>query len=447
MMWLRSITRRFASLSPGSMSASPSPTIHWRKGSETALTVGVRALNAFLAQARSELFAVVADDAAIASTVVHVVIGNEAADADSIISALVYAHHKRRHATENGRVIVPVVPVPRDELALRCDVVSLFRELHVDERALVFVDEFPWRHAAFQAGGRARLDFTLLDHNALSTKRMGGDDGVGRVVEILDHHMDLGKHTDAAVREIAFADGQALVASSCTLVAEKVLQTSGGTETDALHATLLLAVIALDSVNFDPSAKKVTARDVAAAKALEKTAFAPKEALFHWLQGAKFSADHWDAFTVRNCLQCDYKEFELPPGSGRHSGPYGVSAVLIDLERFVTKAVSGDALVTQLEAFVAANRLVFLLVMTMFVDAEGSRHRQLLFYGAGGDTSVPRTCVAFLEREGSLELAPLELPASHADRRLLTFSQRNAGASRKQVVPLLQRAFEDGGKL
>jgi exopolyphosphatase len=426
------------------MSSSPSPTIRWREGSETALTTGVRALNAFLAQARSELFAVVADDTANASTtVVRVVIGNEAADADSIISALVYAHHKRRHATANGSIIVPVVPVPRDELALRCDVVSLFKELHVDERALVFVDEFPWRDAAFQAGGRARLEFTLVDHNALSTKRLGGDESVGRVVEILDHHMDLGKHPDAAVREIAFADGQALVASSCTLVAEKLLHTRGGTEMDALHATLLLAVIALDSVNFDPRAKKVTARDVAAAEALETTAFAPKEALFHWLQAAKFSTDHWAAFTVRNCLQCDYKEFDLPPKSGR----YGVSAVLIDLERFVAKAASGEALVTQLEAFVAANRLVFLLVMTMFVDAEGSRHRQLLFYGAGGDTSVPRTCVAFLEREGSLELAPLELPASHADRRLLTFSQRNAGASRKQVVPLLQRALEDGGKL
>ncbi|TYZ60603.1 hypothetical protein PybrP1_004271 [[Pythium] brassicae (nom. inval.)] len=438
------------------MSATSSPTIRWRNGSETALASGVRAFNAFLVQARSELLAAVAPDAANTSTVVHVVIGNEAADADSIISALVYAHHKRLRAKENGTVVIPVVPVPRDELALRCDVVSLFRELHVDVSALTFVDEFPWRHAAFQDGGRARLEFTLLDHNALSTKRMGGH-AVGRVVEILDHHMDLGKHADAAVREIAFADGQALVASTCTLVAEKVLQsrpTEVGADDDggrhALHATLLLAVIALDSINFDPSAKKVTARDVAAANELEKAACAPKEALFDWLQAAKFSPEHWAAFTVRNCLQCDYKEFELPPTGGSsssNSGRYGVSAVLIDLERLVTKAESGAAFVAELEAFASANRLAFLVVMTMFVDAEGSRHRQLLFYGAGGDSSAPRTCVAFLEREGSLGLAPLELPASHADRRVQAFSQRNAGASRKQVVPLLQQALEGTSRM
>lgn len=419
-------------------STSAASKIHWREDSHEAISSGVRALNAFLSQARSELQSAVDD--ADSPSVVRVVIGNEAADADSIVSALVYAHHKRNaSAAAAAAVVIPVLPIPRDELALRCDVVSLFHELRVDVSALMFVDEFPWHHAAFRSGGSAQLELTLLDHNARSTKRIGE---VGQVVEILDHHMDLGKHADAAVREIAFADGQALVASNCTLVAEKILasaRTAADDARHALHATLLLAVIALDSINFNPSAKKVTPRDVAAAGELEKAAFAPKEALFAWLQAEKFDPAHWGAFTVRNCLQCDYKEFELPGSTDGQQ--FGVSAILIELKQFVTKADSGAALVSQLEAFVQESHLAFLLVMTLFVDADGSRRRQLLFYGGGGDQGATRKCIAFLEQEGSLELEQLALPTTHADPHLTAFSQRNAGASRKQVVPLLQLAL------
>lgn len=437
-----------------SCAMSSSGSFQWRSGAEDAVAQSVREFNSYLRQAKSDLEAVFNKTSTNPHpSVVHVAIGNEAADADSIVSSLVYAyfkHHSKTHSTsDTADVHLPVLPIPRDELVLRSDVSSLFKKLQIDQSAILFVNEFPWQHAAFRDGD-AQLRLTLLDHNALNTKRMAPQGSeVGEVVEILDHHMDLGKHRAAPVREIAFSEGRALVASNCTLVAEKILESCSkhGRNDDlyALPATLLLAVIALDSVNFNPSAKKVTARDIAIAAELEKSAFASKEALFEWLQAEKFNPAHWDSFSIRDCLRCDYKEFELSPNSTQ----YGVSAILIDLDEFVKKEKHSAALIEQLDAYSKQNQLAFLVVMTMFVDAEGSRHRQLLFYEENGtrDQSYTRRCDAFLNQEGSLQLERIQLPSGYADARLTAFNQLNTGASRKQVVPLMQRALSSQVKL
>uniref|UniRef100_K3X7X1 DHHA2 domain-containing protein n=1 Tax=Globisporangium ultimum (strain ATCC 200006 / CBS 805.95 / DAOM BR144) TaxID=431595 RepID=K3X7X1_GLOUD len=424
----------------------------WRSGTDDAVAQSVMAFNSFLRQAKRSVDAVVSESTTLpAAQAVHVAIGNEAADADSIVSSLVYAYFK--HHSKGGdaaHVYLPVLPIPRDELALRCDVSALFQKLGLDLSTLVFVDEFPWQHAAFRSG-RTRLCLTLLDHNALNMKRIAlpqGSESVAEIVEILDHHMDLGKHPAASVREIAFADGQALVASNCTLVAEKMLDALKRDQTlYALPATLLLAVIGLDSVNFNPSAKKVTPRDITVAEELEKAAFASKEALFEWLQAEKFNPVHWAAFSIWNCLQCDYKEFDVMASKQQQ---YGVSAILIDLDSFVKKAEHKAALMDTLDAYARQNQLAFLVVMTIFVDANGARHRQLLFYentDGKGDQSCTRQCVAFLTQENSLQLEPMELPSGYADTRLVAFCQRNVGASRKQVVPLIQRALTSQVKL
>lgn len=424
---------------------SASPAIEWREGSHEALTQSARALNSFLRESKTELRAII-DSSTTATTdrrpTVHVMIGNEAADADSIVSSIVYAHFKHEHkaaTAASNTLYIPVLPIPRDELVLRCDVSALFAELRIDLDALTFVNEFPWQHAAFERA--ATLQLTLLDHNALNTKRMVAPSAptreVGDVVEIVDHHMDARAHLSASVREIAFADGQALVASTCTLVAEKLLAQATRSAHHALHATLLLAVMALDSVNFNPSAKKVTPRDVAAASSLDSAACASADALFAWLQAEKFNPEHWAAFSLLNCLQCDFKECATDTG-----GLVGVSAVLIDIARFALKVPTADALVAQLEAFAASNDLTFVLVMAMVVDpSDGSRSREMLFFARDSDPSIAQRCIAFLLKDGSLQLEPLALPPTHRHAQLQAFAQRNVAASRKQVVPLLQRAL------
>ncbi|CAI5734342.1 unnamed protein product [Peronospora destructor] len=325
--------------------------------------------------------------------------GNEAADADSIVSSLTYAFmHAQQHS---DTLHVPVLPITRAELTLRCDVAALFEALDVDTDALVFVDEFPWDI-------KAKVKVTLMDHNAFSNKKIPPVDGM-KVIEIVDHHSDLGQHLGAEKREVAFADGNALVASTCTLVAER-LEKVAHHDAHKLLSTMLLGVIALDSINFDPSAKKVTPRDVNAAQKLEKVAFAKKEELFKWLEAQKFNSAHWKAFTLENCLQVDYKEFTF-------AKKVGISVVLVDLETLVLKSKDAAALRKRLSTYCKLNVLAFVVVVAMFMTPDG--------------------------QEGSLLLNPLQLPETHRHEHAAAFNQLNVGASRKQIAPLIQRALAE----
>jgi inorganic pyrophosphatase/exopolyphosphatase len=76
----------------------------------------------FLAEARAAL---------LDSKQKKIVIGNEAADADTIISSICLAHylHATRSSEESaaGVQYVPVLPLPRAELKLRPETLLLFR--------------------------------------------------------------------------------------------------------------------------------------------------------------------------------------------------------------------------------------------------------------------------------------------------------------------------------
>lgn len=97
------------------------------------------------------------------------------------------------------------------------------------------------------------------------------------------------------------AGGRALVASTCTLVAERYLSNP-----DLLCpavAMLLLGVVLLDSVCLDASAGKVTSRDEAVAKALaaglagrSDREWKSEQALYRDLSGAKFDQGWVGAF-------------------------------------------------------------------------------------------------------------------------------------------------------
>lgn len=84
-----------------------------------------------------------------------------------------------------------------------------------------------------------------MDHNAVSG---GLSELGGAVVEIIDHHADLGNHpgVQAGSRDIAFdasdGSGKALVGSCCTMVAERMLDQAPGLLSSDV-ARLLLGVV------------------------------------------------------------------------------------------------------------------------------------------------------------------------------------------------------------
>uniref|UniRef100_A0AAV1VB57 DHHA2 domain-containing protein n=1 Tax=Peronospora matthiolae TaxID=2874970 RepID=A0AAV1VB57_9STRA len=413
------------------MSSSCS-SVTWRVDRATRQS-SVEALNAFLRSSRSSCLC-----PSPLSLAVHVCVGNEAADADSIVSSLAYAfvctqqqNKLQKQQSESETLHVAVLPITRAEFPLRCDVAAMFQALAIDTAALVFVDEFPW-----SLSGRVMV--TLLDHNALSNKKLLPWRDQLEIQEIVDHHSDLGHHREVKKRDVAFANGQALVASTCTLVAEKMDAAVVRHPAYPVLSTMLLGVIALDSINFDPKAKRVTSRDVQAAQQLKEKAFATKEELFTWLQAEKFNVERWKAFTLADCLRVDYKEFEFGT-AGNDVKRVGISAVLVDIEAFVRKVDDAVALRNELSAFCKQNDLAFVLVMSLSMTSDNQRQRQLLFFQETGN-EVKR-CLAFFESDGFLLLTPLQLPQTHSDEHVAAFSQLNVEASRKQVAPLIQRAL------
>lgn len=101
--------------------------------SSSSSTSSPMTIPAFLTEARAAL---------LGSTQkkIKVVIGNEAADADTIVSSICLAHFLQATRSSEDKAAgvqyVPVLPLARAELKLRPETLLLFRLAHVTEEAV-----------------------------------------------------------------------------------------------------------------------------------------------------------------------------------------------------------------------------------------------------------------------------------------------------------------------
>ena len=307
------------------------------------------------------------------------------------------------------------------------------------------------------------LSLILVDHNRLRSSygHLSGD-----VVEILDHHADEMHHLDTVkvdsdARNVAYENGTALVASTCTLVVERMLRDMSMTTTttttrtlttpmtslsppssqsiDPRLALLLLGVILLDTVNMNPVAGKGTSRDEYAMRMLLQHADwkslddagsirgtasstllldastiegiypngrgnAPNpSALYDALSRAKFDPTYWSRMAVSDCLRIDYKRFEAVPTSTSLASSIGISSVLVGMEAMLSR---GDFL-RELTSFVGMSSTDLYCMMTLTFrggDDDGIPVRGLLLAGADAcvvnsfaDYLVNSTDAAFLD--------------------------------------------------
>jgi exopolyphosphatase len=378
----------------------------------------------------------------------HVVIGNSAGDADSIVSALAYSYirsvvlHQHEKEFFQEESVTPVVAISRRDLeASRPETLLLLKWAGIATSDLIYFDNPQVRARATTA--------TLVDHNHLQA------DGYDhcRVVGIIDHHQDDGMHSDCPTRQIAYSGGKVLVASTCTLLAEflmndhpanNLLKTaSPPTPPHPALATLLLGVILLDSVNLQVQAGKVTDRDRnAVAFLVNNTEWANSclpvscrsnddstpdlSKVFETLQQAKFDRDFWMALSIRDALRLDYKSFR--------DNAFGIATVLISWNDFKEK----KNLVAELKSFVDEIQTQLLIVMFGYQDADGRLKRELLLYSSSETTGYSRDMVADFLIAKNLDLHPINVD----DAQLLVFVQGNAKASRKQVAPLVGEFYE-----
>lgn len=296
-----------------------------------------------------------------------VFIGNEAADADSIISSLVYSYFKyTQHITESTSFFIPVVSIVRSELHLRRDVKLLLNEVNIDLNDLVCIDDCNFMSgSAYSVGdgksigttrtGDTRVDtgnieITLLDHNSLTpiAKEALVPPGaaIPRIVEILDHHVDAGDHKEScsgSLRNIAFdaANSKALVGSACTLVYEQITRQAKEIRQSltADIAVLLKGVIALDTLNMNAAAQKGTMRDEGALAYLSNRSKPPAyltvDQLFDKLVNAKTDIVFWRELSAAECLRLDQKTFTAQGGVDRRQYKIVMSSILLNTVEFL----------------------------------------------------------------------------------------------------------------
>jgi exopolyphosphatase len=337
---------------------------------------------------------------------VTVVIGNEAADLDSMASSVAYAYYLHL----SGVNAVPVMNIPRNDFALRTEAVYLFGEASIGMEKLLFLDDIDLE----KLSGEDLLEVVLVDHN------VPGDvlTPYGKVIrEILDHHADEKKYSPETAVDIR------PVGSAATLVAERFLRDQKDSIDDAV-GLLLLGTILLDTVNLDEGAGRVTPDDLNAAQELIEITGLEQKVLFDKLQSEKFNVSSLGSYDL---LRKDYKEWQM--GEVK----CGIASVLMPALDWIRK---DPDLQKTFQNFCDDKKLDVLLVMNAYTDPEFVRNLGVYI----PDSDLRGKTIGFLESSDlDLEILDSRFKADSGD--IVYYLQGNLGISRKKLQPLLKDFF------
>ncbi|KAG9276239.1 exopolyphosphatase PRUNE1 [Astyanax mexicanus] len=340
----------------------------------------------------------------------HLVLGNEACDMDSMVSALTFAYFLSK-TLDSGKAAVPVLNIPRAEFSLRSDNIFLLRETGLSQDYLLFRDEVDFN-------GLQQLAITLVDHNVLPQ----ADGALEKyVVEVIDHHrLERAPSPSCPVTVET-------VGSCATLVTERIVQKAPEL-LDQQVAQLLYGTIITDCVNMAPEAGKVTPKDSQYAILLE-TRFPklpPRNILFQSLQNAKFDV------SGLNTEQMLLKDMKAVSGGDLK---LAVSVIYMTLESFLQR----QRLQQELCEFCHKYSYNLVVAMTIsFIDSK-EPFRQLAVYSSSTLYRDEVSKALEKAKNPNLELSPMSSPYSDVK----AFVQGNTLASRKKVLPIISDFLKD----
>ncbi|KAM4601036.1 exopolyphosphatase PRUNE1 isoform 2-T3 [Polymixia lowei] len=343
-----------------------------------------------------------------ASTGFHVVLGNEACDLDSMVSALAHAYFLYK-TVQNDRFPLPVLNIPKAEFVLRTDSLFLLRQTGLSQDLLLFRDQLDLR--GLQQDGRLAL--TLVDHNILPSL---DSELEGAVVEVIDHHHQEREPSPSCPVTVE------TVGSCATLVIERIFQKAPEI-LDQQLALLLYGTIVLDCVNMAPEAGKVTPKDSQYSALLEThfPGLPPRGALFQSLQNAKFDVS---GLTTDQML---LKDMKAVSGGDLH---LAVSVIYLTMEELLQRA----NLEEDLSAFCQKHGYDLLLAMTISFKDNKEPFRQLAIYSHSALYREEVSHALEQARSPALSLCPISSPYPH----IKAYLQGNTLASRKKLLPIVK---------
>lgn len=337
------------------------------------------------------------------------VFGNEAADLDSVVSAIGLAW-----ALKNARKscsALPLIPIKREDFRLKTESRWVLSQTGIDAEKLFFQDDvLPLDTLMSRVRGLA-----LVDHNRLAN---GFSKYQDKVRLIMDHHEDLRLYPHA-LRRIE------PVGSCATLVGQDLINGRGGAagEIPGNLAVLLLGAILIDTVNLDPKAGRATPRDHAVATHLQPLAGLDTDGFYQGIRAAKSDIREMG---TRDLLKRDCKTFQF------NKVTCTVASVPLALEQWMERDMG---LAKGIETYAREMQADILMTMNTQRIPEFSRGIAVFCKSPVLFTTIS----AMLASNLDLEIIPPPQGFDCGDVHF--FRQGNLSLSRKKLEPMLDRYF------
>ena len=308
---------------------------------------------------------------------IHVVLGNEAADIDSIASSIIYAYFRETINPKKEEIFIPVINIPKDDLRLRREAIYLFSLTGIKPENLIFIDQINLKDLAEQK----KLKLILVDHNRISYKQEFLYD---QIEEVIDHHTDEKTH----INIIKTIDKSG---STATLVGEKIMQDAQFV-LDKESAVILSGAILIDTSNLSYKSGKTTEKDGRILNYLISKYKIDSNELYTNLSMEKRNlAD----LSSRDILRKDYKEWIM----GKKKT--GFSSVNIPFQVWLK---NDSNLLEEINKYYVENSLDIFFITIAYTDTEFKR--ELILFSR--DTSLLDKIYFFLQKSGG-RLFPVPL--------------------------------------
>ncbi|KAH7355065.1 hypothetical protein BKA65DRAFT_452293 [Rhexocercosporidium sp. MPI-PUGE-AT-0058] len=404
-------------------------------------------LRSFLSSAKTALH-----NAHQQSSPLTFVIGNEAADLDSLCSALVLAYLRTytstSSTTNSNTLYIPLSNIPRADLSLRPELLPILSRANLAPTDLITLSDLPSLSQSTRLPPE-KTKWILVDHNALLGEL--GTIYSSRVFGCIDHHDEEGKvprdcgDEPRVVRKSGSCSS--LVVEYCReawdALSAKGSSSENDSETkkwDAELARVALGPVLIDTSNLENEAKTTDA-DVEAAKYLEELIAAGEG---EGLDREGYYREIWRAegdvqgMSLVDLLRKDYKQWS------EGDVKLGVCSVVKDMDFLLSKSEGRDEFFNTLGAFSRERDLSICSIVTRFSATGGSDFQRELFVWGLDDRGVE--ALKKFEAESSERLGlegwrEGELDCVEGGMWRKCWRQMRIENSRKQIAPMLRSSM------
>ena len=334
----------------------------------------------------------------------QVVVGNESADLDSIISANLLAFAYCKMGEQN---IIPLINCKRQDYKLRTESYGLLKRYDIDENDLIFIDDIN----SSLISNPGNLKVIIVDHNKLPDNLRAWDNNV---VSVFDHHQDIKMYKNASPRIFE------TVGSCSTLVAQFILNNKAELFKNEELAILSISPILVDTVNLDQEQGRVTDLDVEISNKIKEYTSADLEKLYNDLQ---FMKSDVSALSSIDLLRKDYKQW------ASEKLTYGMASVPLSIADWLNKDTD---IAAACETYMKDNSLDMLIVMTAYV-ADGFKRELILL---SNNINISKDLINLFNIKG-LDLSSYKTELK-SENEISVFNQGGLGFSRKKIQPVIE---------